>query len=76
MDTSQIGRMLLFAAGALALLGVVLLLGDRIPFLGRLPGDIVHQRDGVTFFFPIATMLVLSLLLTLIVNVAGRFFNR
>jgi hypothetical protein len=76
MELSQVGRLLIFGGGALALLGTALLFADRLPLLGRLPGDIVHQRDGVTIFVPFTTMLVLSLLLTLVVNVAARFFDR
>jgi hypothetical protein len=44
--------------------------------LGRLPGDIRIEREGFSCYFPIATMLVLSLLLTLLLNVIVRFLNR
>ncbi len=57
----------LIAAGLLlAGLGAVLLLAGKIPFLGRLPGDIVIQRPGFSFYFPLGTCLVLSLLLSLV----------
>lgn len=65
--------MLLAAGVVLALLGAVLVLvgkwpgsGDWFGWLGRLPGDIHIKRDNVTFYFPLATSLLLSLVLSLI----------
>ena len=49
---SDLGRRRLIAGGAIVLLGLVLLLVGRIPFFGRLPGDISIQRGNTTFFFP------------------------
>ncbi len=48
----------------IAAIGVVWLIGPSIPWLGKLPGDIVIERDRFRFYFPLATCLVLSLLLT------------
>jgi len=64
----QIGRVLVVAGVILALLGVALILGSRFSFfgLGRLPGDIAYKGRNVTFFFPIVTSLVLSVVLTFI----------
>jgi len=53
--------------------GLVLFFGLRIPFLGRLPGDISVDRGNVHFYFPIVTCLLLSLILTLLLNL---FFRR
>src|SRR5881398_3246225 len=53
--------------------GLVLFFGLRIPFLGRLPGDISVDRGSVHFYFPIVTSLLLSLILTLLLNL---FFRR
>jgi len=51
----------------LAVIGAVLYAGSRLPFrLGRLPGDILVQGKGSTFYFPVVTCLVLSLVLTLL----------
>jgi hypothetical protein len=60
----EIGRLLLVAALVLAVVGAVLFVGGRLGF-GRLPGDIVVRRENFTCFFPIATSILLSLLLTL-----------
>jgi hypothetical protein len=65
---SDLGRLLLIAGGAIVLLGLVLLLVGRVPFFGRLPGDISIQRGNTTFFFPVVTCLVLSVVLTVVVN--------
>jgi hypothetical protein len=72
MDLPAIGKGLLLLAGLIAVVGFLLVFSDRIPFLGRLPGDIVIKRDHVQFYFPIATCLVLSLILTLLVHFFGR----
>jgi hypothetical protein len=60
----EIGRLLLVAALVLALVGALLLVGGRLG-LGRLPGDIVVRRESFTCIFPIATSILLSVLLTL-----------
>lgn len=63
----SIGRLLLGAGIVLVVIGFFLASGARLPFrLGRLPGDIVIKRDHTTFYFPLATSLVLSLGLTLL----------
>ena len=68
----ELGRALI-ALGCLAVvLGVALLLADRIPWLGRLPGDIVVRRGPVTFYFPLVTCVVLSVVLTIVVNLFWR----
>jgi hypothetical protein len=59
------GKILLIAAVTLALLGVVLLIAGRLG-LGRLPGDILIERDGVTIFIPLGSLLLLSLLGSLV----------
>ncbi|MFA6025173.1 MAG: DUF2905 domain-containing protein [Ignavibacteriaceae bacterium] len=65
-DISQIGKMLILFGGIIVLVGIVLLSFGKIPFLGKLPGDIIIQRKNFTFYFPIATSLLLSLLLSLL----------
>ena len=72
----DLGRWLLFVGLGLAGLGLLLILAGRIPFIGRLPGDIHIQRDGFSCFVPLATSLLLSLVLTLLLNVFLRLFSR
>jgi len=73
---SELGRWLLWFGLGLAGLGLVVMLLGRLPWLGRLPGDIRFQRDGFSCFVPIASSLLLSLLLTLLLNVLVRLFRR
>lgn len=60
----EIGRVLVVLGCTILILGLVLTFAGRVPGLGRLPGDIVHRRGNFTFYFPLATSLVLSLVLT------------
>lgn len=61
------GRLLIYAGVVLIALGVLFLLGERLPIrFGRLPGDIVVRGKNTTFYFPIVTCLILSAVLTLI----------
>ena len=75
-DLSDIGRTILVLGAILVAVGLVLSLAGRIPLLGRLPGDIVIQRENLTCAVPIATSIVISLLLTLILNLLARLGNR
>ena len=68
----DLGRFLLVLGVVIALAGAALLLAGRLPWLGRLPGDIVVRRDHVTFYFPIVTSVVLSILLTLLLHLFRR----
>lgn len=68
----NIGKMLLGVAAIIALAGVVFLLLDKLG-LGRLPGDIIIRRENLTIFFPVATMIVISIILTLLLNLFRRF---
>ena len=60
------GRILMLMGAALLILGALLSFGPRLPWLGRLPGDIVIERDNFRFYFPIATSIVISIILTLL----------
>jgi len=66
-----LGRMLMMIGGLVFVLGLVLSLLGRTG-LGRLPGDIVVQRDGWTFYFPVVTMILVSLLLSAILWLLRR----
>ena len=68
----DIGRMLVVFGLLIALVGVALVLVGRVPWLGRLPGDIHIQRGNWTFYFPLATSLLLSVVLSLILWLLGR----
>ncbi|MDZ7362156.1 MAG: DUF2905 domain-containing protein [candidate division KSB1 bacterium] len=61
----ELGKIIMLIGGVLLVVGAVLYFQKGIPFLGKLPGDILVQKKNFTFYFPLATSLVLSLLLTL-----------
>jgi DUF2905 family protein len=64
MELPQLGRFLLVSGLVLAGLGLLLTFADRVPLVGRLPGDLTLRGDGWTFYAPLATSIVLSVLLT------------
>jgi hypothetical protein len=70
------GKMLLIIGGLLMVAGTVFLLAQRVPFLGKLPGDIRYESDGTTVYIPLTTCIVLSVLLTVIVNLLMRVLGR
>lgn len=63
---SDLGKMLIIFGAIMVLVGMVLLAAPKIPWLGKLPGDITYQGKGFTFYFPLATCILLSLVLSLI----------
>jgi hypothetical protein len=67
-----LGRVLIVGGVVLAVVGLVLVLSPNIPFLGRLPGDIRIENENVRVFIPLGTMLVLSLIATVVLNLIGR----
>jgi hypothetical protein len=67
-----VGKFLIIFGIIIILVGGVLLLSGKIPWLGRLPGDIIIQRKNFTFYFPLATSIILSIVLTLIFWIFGR----
>jgi len=68
----DVGRLLIFFGTIIILLGLVLTFAGKIPHLGKLPGDIEIHKKGLDIYFPLATSLVISLLLTIILNVFFR----
>jgi len=62
----DIGKVLMLLGGVLFVLGAVLVLAGKLPWFGRLPGDFVVERGPVTFYFPLATCVLLSVALSLI----------
>ncbi len=72
----DLGKMLLGFGVLMVLLGGILLvagnLSGKVPWLGRLPGDIYIQRGSWSFYFPVATCLLISIVLTLLFSLFGR----
>ena len=68
----EVGKLLIVLGGVTVVVGVIVLLAARIPWLGRLPGDVVVQRGPVTFYFPVVTSIVVSVVLTILLNLFLR----
>ena len=72
----QFGVMLIVMGGVTAALGVLFLLSDKFPFLGRLPGDIHVEGKNSAFHFPVVTCLIASVVLTVVLNVIARLLRK
>lgn len=66
------GKTLILIGLLLVVLGLVLTFAEKIPWLGRLPGDIVVKRENFTFYFPLATSIIISIILALLFWLFGR----
>ena len=75
-DLSSLGKLVAMAGVALLVLGGLIWLAGRIPALGHLPGDIRLQRGNVSCFFPLTTMIIVSVLLTVILNILLRLWRK
>lgn len=72
---SDTGKWIIIIGLLIVLAGVIIyFVHDKLHWIGRLPGDIRIERENFKFYFPLATMIVISLLLTLIVNIIKKFF--
>jgi hypothetical protein len=69
---NELGKTLIYLGLILVILGVVVSLAGRLPWLGHLPGDIYIQRERFTFYFPLATCILISVVITLVLY----FFRR
>jgi hypothetical protein len=75
-DLSSFGKLLVLFAAIIALLGVLLIALGNLPLFGKLPGDIVIRRGSSTFFFPIVTCIIVSVVLTILINLVLWIFRR
>lgn len=82
-EWTGLGKVLIGIGLGIVVLGVLLLAADRVPglgaglsWLGKLPGDLSFKRDHVSFYFPITTSLLLSVVLSLLFYIVGWLFRR
>ncbi|MBI5491984.1 MAG: DUF2905 domain-containing protein [Deltaproteobacteria bacterium] len=68
----MLGRTLIIIGAVIVIAGLMLTFAPKVPFLGKLPGDIFIKRDNFVFYFPLATSIVISIILSLILY----FFTR
>jgi len=71
MELSQFGRVLVLVGAVVLFLGVLLVVADRVPLIGRLPGDITVRGNSWTVYAPVATSIVLSVLLTVVLSLVA-----
>ena len=68
----SLGKALVLFGVVLIVVGALIQIFHKIPWLGRLPGDIYIKKENMSFYFPLATSLLISLILTLLLNLFGR----
>ena len=71
-DMSHLGKTLIVIGLVIAAIGLAVSLSGKVPWIGRLPGDIIYRGKNVTFYFPLATSLLVSVILTLILWLINR----
>jgi len=72
---SGVGKFLILAGVFLILFGLLFIFWERIPFLGKLPGDFMIQRGSFRLFIPVVTCIIISLVLTILINIVLRLFR-
>jgi hypothetical protein len=72
MDLSQAGKLIMIAGIVMVVAGGLIMLAGRLPFVGQLPGDFEFRRGNTTIYFPLATMIILSIILTIALNLLFR----
>ena len=72
---SQTGKWLIIAGVLIVVIGVLIyFFHDKLNWLGKLPGDIRIEKENLRFYFPITTMIIISVILTLLINLFKKFF--
>lgn len=73
MDFQGLGKFLVLTGAVIIVIGQALMFYNKIPFLGKLPGDIVIKKENFTLYFPIVTSILLSLIISLIFFLINLF---
>ncbi len=61
-----LGKMLILIGVLIIVIGLLFIVGEKIPWIGRLPGDIIIKKEKFSFYFPITTCIIISIILTLL----------
>jgi len=69
----EIAKTMILIGAVLIMTGLVLLLFQKMPFLGKLPGDILIKKEKFTFYFPLATSIIISVIISLVLYLLGKF---
>ncbi len=73
---NNLGKILIFIGIGIALIGGLILLFSKVPFIGKLPGDIFIKKENFSFYFPIISSIILSIIITVIINIVIRIFMK
>ncbi|HHY47144.1 MAG TPA: DUF2905 domain-containing protein [Firmicutes bacterium] len=71
-EFGSFGKLLILMGGLLVLIGLLMLIAGKVPWIGRLPGDIYVRRGNFTFYFPVVTCIIVSILLTIVFSLFSR----
>lgn len=71
-DISGFGRILIFTGAIIITIGVLFIVASKVPWFGRLPGDIYIKKGNFTFYFPISTCILISIIISFILFLIGR----
>ena len=69
----NMGKFIIIIGLVLVLVGIVIHFADKIPWIGRLPGDILIKKENFTFYFPLVTSIILSIVISLIIYLIRKF---
>jgi hypothetical protein len=69
----EMAKVMILIGVLLIVVGLVILVFPRLPFVGKLPGDILLKKENYTFYFPLATSIVISIIISLILYVINKF---
>lgn len=73
---AEIGKVIIGLGIVIVIIGIILSFSDKLPFtLGKLPGDIVYKKENFSFYFPLTTSILISIVLSILLYFFGRFFR-
>lgn len=73
---TEIGKIIIFIGIVIVMIGIIFLFSDRLPFnLGKLPGDIFYKKDNFSFYIPITTSILISIILSFLFYLFSKFFR-
>ncbi|MEE9260159.1 MAG: DUF2905 domain-containing protein [Candidatus Scalindua sediminis] len=72
LAVADFGKLFIFIGILLVVIGIVFIVGNKIPFIGKLPGDIAIERNNFNFYFPLTTCIIISIILSLIFWLLGK----
>ena len=73
---AEVGKGIIFIGIVIIIIGIILTFSDKLPFtLGKLPGDIVYKKENASFYFPITTSIIISIIISILLYLFGKVFR-